>query len=143
MGKLIKFFWLVTLLTAFGVLLYTYAALGQEVWLEPGITSTARVSRNVYFYGALGLLVLFNFSFYAVSNNMRYKLHRLNEMLTSWQLGFAGMLNFFFIVSALFVMVLNAGDKFDYNNFGYLIYLALGLIGLWILALPVVIYKAR
>ncbi len=134
MGRLIKFFWFVSLAVGLGALLYTYASMGSQ--LEFGEYS---FSREAYFYGALAVLVLFNFTFYAISRNLRYRSASLEEMMVNWQLSFAAILNLFFIVSVFFVMLVNSGERFNFDSFGYLLYVCLGLILIWVLALPVLI----
>jgi hypothetical protein len=131
MGRLIKFLWLITLFASLGTLLYTYASMGEE--LEFG---TYQFSREVYFYTALLILVIFNFTFYTLSRNLGYENDKLRKALVNWQLSFAAVLNLFFITSVFFIMLVNSGESFNYNNFGYLIYLSLALIGVWILMLP-------
>ena len=136
MSRLIKFLWFVTLVTALGSLLYTYAAMGEQ--LEFG---TYRFSREVYFYGALFVLVIFNFTFYTLSRNLGYSDQKLRQALVNWQLSFAAVLNLFFISSVFFIMLVNGGEDFNYDNFGYLLYVSLGLILLWILMLPALFSK--
>ena len=131
MDRLIKFSWFVTLFAGLGALLYTYAAVGEQ--LSFGSYS---FSREMYFYGALLVLVVFNFTFYALSRNLGYRDEKLRTALVNWQLSFAAVLNLFFISSVFFIMLVNSGEDFNFDNFGYLLYICLGLIGIWILMLP-------
>lgn len=135
--------WIISLFSGLGVLLYTYAALGEEVVLSNDTSGFRTISREVYFYAGLGLLVIFNFTFYALSRNMHLSNYALKKALIGWQLGLAALLNFFFMAGALFIMLFNSGEKFNYSNFGYLIYVALGLLLLWVIALPLVISRNR
>jgi hypothetical protein len=137
MGRLVKFLWFLSLVIGLAALLYTYASMGSQ--LEFG---EYNFSKEAYFYGALAVLVLFNFTFYAVSRNLRYSSKHLEEMMVNWQLSFAAILNLFFIVSVFFVMLVNGGENFNFDNFGYLLYVCLGLILIWVLALPVLIGRA-
>jgi len=136
MGRMIKFLWFVTLLAGLGALLYTYAAAAEEMKF-----GTYSFSREFYFYAALFVLVLFNFTFYAITRNLRYQDERLKNALINWQLSFAAVLNLFFISSVFFIMMVNSGENIDYDYFGYLIYICLALIGLWILMLPAIFSK--
>jgi hypothetical protein len=133
MGRLIKFIWFLTLMMGLGALLYTYAAAAEQMTF-----GAYGFNREVYFYVALFILIFFNFTFYALSRNLRYKDNSLREALVNWQLSFAAVLNLFFITSVFFIMLVNSGENFDYDNFGYLIYVCLGLIGIWILMLPAI-----
>ena len=143
MGRIIKFIWLISLLTGLAVLLYSYASMGENVLLSNETDGSVRISREFYFYSGLAVLVLFNFGFYALSRNLHMSNKILKEALISWQMSFAAVLNFFYITAALFLMLFNSGERFNYANFGYLIYIALGLIVIWVIALPVVILKKR
>ncbi len=143
MGRIIKFIWIISLLTGLAVLLYTYASLGETVVYSSGDSETGSVTREMFFYIGLGVLVIFNFTFYAISRNMHLGHAPLKQALINWQLSFASCLNFFFIVGILFLMLYNSGENFNFNNFGYLVYISLAAIILWIIALPVVILKNR
>lgn len=133
MGRLIKFIWFLTLFVALFALLYTYAGAPEEM-----VFGSYSFTREVYFYVALFILVMFNFTFYALTRNLGYREGRLRSALINWQLSFAAVLNLFFITSVFFLMLTNSGENFDYDYFGYLIYVCLALIGLWILMLPAI-----
>ena len=137
MSRVVKFFWFLSLFAGLGSLLYTYASMSEQL-----VFGQSEFTREAYFYGALVILVLFNFTFYAISRNLRYSSKPLEEMMVNWQLSFAAVLNLFFIVSVFFVMLVNSGEQFNFDNFGYLLYVSLGLILLWVLALPVLIGRA-
>lgn len=143
MGRIVKFIWIISLLSALAVLLYTYASLAEVVFLTNDITDQGSITRETYFYIGLALLVVFNFGFYALSKNMHLGNAVLKEALVNWQLSFAMILNFFYMAAALFIMLFNSGENFNYNNFGYLIFIALGFVALWIVALPVIIVRNR
>lgn len=143
MGRIIKFIWIISLFTGLAVLLYTYASLGEVVNYTSDASGAGSVTRESFFYISLGVLVLFNFTFYAISRNMHLPHPPLKQALINWQLSFAACLNFFFIVTVLFLMLYNSGEMFNYNNFGYLVYVSLASIIGWIIALPVVILKNR
>lgn len=136
MERVIKFFWIVSLGIGLFALLYTYAGLG-----DPVAFGEFRFSREVYFYGALAILVLFNFTFYAISRNLRYQNSSLKNAIINWQLSFAAVLNLFFIVSVFFIMLVNAGEQFNFGYFGYLLYVCLGIIFVWVVALPIIIRR--
>ncbi|MDH5380981.1 MAG: hypothetical protein OEW75_09015, partial [Cyclobacteriaceae bacterium] len=68
-----------------------------------------------------------------------YKFYRV----VSWEYGLAAVINIFFTISLLFFSIFNSGEKFEYSNFGYLVYFSLALVALWVISLPFVIYSAR
>lgn len=145
MGRIIKFVWIISLLSGLATLMYTYASLGEVVSVhnETLSTQSGSVDREMFFYLALGILVVFNFTFYAISRNMHIADSGMKQVLINWQLSFAAVLNFFYIISMLFIMLINSGERFDYSNFGYLVYIALGLVVLWMILLPVAIVRER
>lgn len=143
MGQMIKAAWALSLLAGLGVLLYTYAALPAEVGYELNSSGdiTASVGRETFFYISLAILAVANFSLYTVSRSLRYKRESINNLMSGWQLSLAAVLNFFFIVAWNFLMMVNSGEVIRYGNFGFLIYMALGLIAVWLLALPVLLIR--
>jgi hypothetical protein len=145
MGRIIKFTWLISLLSGLATLMYTYASLGEVVSVnnETLATESGTITREAFFYSSLAILVVFNFTFYAISRNMHMADQGMKQLLINWQLSFAAVLNFFFIIGVLFIMLINSGENFSYGNFGYLVYVALVLILLWLLALPLLIMRQR
>lgn len=139
-GRFIKAFWFFSLLTSLANLLYVYAGLSQQV-IYGADTESWFTDKETFFYMALAILVVYNFSFYALSKNMKYRNEALNTLLINWQLSFTVVLNGFYIVGLNFVFLLNSGEKFNYDSFGYLIFVALGLIVIWLLALPVLVVR--
>ncbi|MCG8389410.1 MAG: hypothetical protein MJA30_27915, partial [Cytophagales bacterium] len=65
----------------------------------------------------------------------------LNSLLINWQLSFAIVLNLFYVVGLNFIFLFNSGEKFNYDSFGYLVLLALGLILVWLVALPILVVR--
>lgn len=143
MTRLIKAFWLITLFVSLVVLLYTYASLPIDVVyrLDESGNVAASIGRETFFYISLMVLVVANFSLYTVSRSLRYKREATNKLMTGWQLGLAGFLNFFFIVVWNFISLLNSGENFHYDHYGYMIYVTLGLVAIWVLALPVLLIR--
>lgn len=142
MTRLIKAFWFLSLIVGLIVLLYIYAGLPEQVAYEVEADGAmSYVGREAFFYISLAALVIANFSLYTVSRSLRYRRETTNILMTNWQLSLAGVLNFFFIVVWNFISLVNSGENFNYDNFGYMIYVALGLIVVWIIALPVLLIK--
>ncbi|UII30754.1 hypothetical protein LVD17_20890 [Fulvivirga ulvae] len=142
MARLIKSFWFLSLIIGLAVLLYIYAGLPEQVAYEIAPEGgMSYISRETFFYLSLAALVIANFSLYTVSRSLRYRKESINVLMTNWQLSLAGVLNFFFIVIWNFISLVNSGENFNYDNFGYMIYVALGLIVIWIIALPVLLIR--
>ena len=142
MTRLVKAFWFVTLLTSLSVMLYVYAALPEIITFDL-FANGSTFDREIYFYVALAILSLSNFSFYALSRHMKYKTESINTIMINWQLSLAGILNFFYIVAMLFLFLINSGEDFNYNNFGYLVFVSLGLVVIWVFVLPVLLIRNR
>ncbi len=142
MNRLIKAFWFVTLLATAGLLLFVYAGLyeNQQVLLNelaPGL------DREVFFYIGLAVIMLVNFTLYIGQWKIRKQDHTLAEFLKGWYMSLGSALNFFLIVVLFFVQVYNGSEKFDYSNFGYLIFISLGIIILCAISLPIFIIKQK
>lgn len=141
-GRFIKFFWFVSLFAGLAALLYVYAGLSQQV-VYGAEAETMFTDRESFFYIALGILTVCNFSFYALTKNMKYRSEEMNTLLVNWQLSFAIVLNVFYIIGVNFIFLLNSGEHFNYDNFGFLIIISLSLIVLWVFALPVLVIRQR
>ncbi|UII19063.1 hypothetical protein [Fulvivirga ligni] len=139
--RLIKAVWFVSLIVSLGVLLYVYASLPQDVIykLDEFGNPAGEFSRETFFYLSLLILVVANFSLYTVSRSLQYRDESIKQIMTSWQLSFAMVLNFFFGVIWNFLSLVNGGEHYEYTHSGYLIYVALGVIALWVIALPVIL----
>ncbi|MEL7001493.1 MAG: hypothetical protein AAFN93_02030 [Bacteroidota bacterium] len=142
MTRLVKAFWFLTVLISLAVLLYVYAGLPEVVAFDL-LGNGRSLDRETSFYIALVILSLTNFSLYALSRHMKYRSEAINTIMINWQLSLAGLLNFFYIVSMLFVFLLNSGESFNFNNFGYLIFVSLGFVIIWIFVLPILLIRNR
>lgn len=142
--RFIKVSWFFSLVGTLATLLYVYAALPEHVVysLSDRFVGKAAIGREGFFYVALFSIAFVNFLLYALSRNLKYKLPDVNDLIRNWQLSLAVVLNIFFIVILFFVYLVNSGDKFDYDYFGYLIYVCLGLLFIWIVALPFLLVRA-
>ena len=141
MARLIKAFWFFSLLVCLGVLLYVYAGLPEKVVyaIDNIGNPLSSINKESFFYISLAALVVANFSLYTVSKSLHYRRASTKRLMVNWQLSLAGVFNIFFIVIWNFISLVNSGENFDYDNFGYMIYIAIGLIIVWIIALPVLI----
>lgn len=141
--RFIKFGWIISVVAALASLLYVYAALPELVVysLSDAVVAKGAMTREVFFYSALGLLALSNFLLYALSKNVRYKSESINLLLKKWQLSFATVLNFFYLIIFNFLQLVNGGESFDFHSFGYLIYIGIALIAGWLLILPILLVR--
>ncbi|MEO1051836.1 MAG: hypothetical protein AAFX87_14495 [Bacteroidota bacterium] len=142
MARLIKAFWFVTVLATFASLLYVYASIPEMVNIltrEDRVDSLV-VSRDTLFYVTLALTAFSNFVLYSIYrslNNRANRKYRYAPTLIKWVLSFGAVLNLFFIVCMQFITLYNSGENFNYDNFGYLIYVTGGFIIIWLISLPI------
>ena len=142
--RFIKFGWGITVVAALATLLYIYAALPELVVysLSDEVIPKGAVSRESFFYISLIFLAGINFLLYALASNASYRNKFINLALKQWKFGLAVVINIFFIVALNFIQLVNSGERFNFDYFGYLIYVGLGLILLWILTLPILLVRA-
>lgn len=132
MNKLFKFFWLISLLLYFGTLLLIYAFLPEQVGINANTHGLPDefISKENFFYVSLAVFALSNALFYAL-----YKLlyatsrsaatvsaMRLRQAIGSWLLGFAAVLNLFFMLAMSFFSMLNSKQKYDIDLLIMLVY---------------------
>lgn len=138
--------WLVSFVGATVVLFYVYSSLPDMVaYSGDEVTSFEYIDRELFFYFFLIVLALLNILLYSISARkwIRSSSTQKINRLTSWKFGLGVVVNIFLVISMVFVSIFNSGEKFDYSNFGYLVYFSLALVILWVISLPFVIYSAR
>lgn len=132
--KISRGVWFVSVLGALGALLICYAALPEEVFLIQEEVEYISVSRESFFYLALGLITLVNSLVFIVGF-----LYKKGEDFRTWFNGLVITLNIFFVITLFFINVTNGTERFDYSRIGILIYGSVGLVGLWALAWPMIL----
>jgi hypothetical protein len=131
--RILKVIWFFSLLATSGVLFYVYASLPETVSLIEG-TEGASISREYFFYLALGLLAVFNFMVFILR-----RLYTVEEPwnVVAWFYGLVVFLNLFVLVSLSFTSLINSGERFDYPRIGVIIYGTLLLLAGWSVAWPI------
>lgn len=142
MNRLIKALWFTTLVATFTFLLFVYAGFHEDQLIFLNDTMGG-IDREVFFFAALSIVMLSNFTFYILQWRMRKQDTEIVEFVKGWLMGLAASFNFFLIVTLSFLQVFNGGENFDYANIGYLIFLSLGIIVLCVLTLPAYIIKEK
>lgn len=140
-GRFIKVFWFFTLLGSLASLLYVYAALSQDSQIYFSEANKLFSDKESFFYTALAVLAIQNFAFYTLSKNLKYKTEKVKTLLVNWFISFAGTLNIFYIVMVHFLYLVNIGENFDFDNFGFLAFVALALVIGWLISLPVLVVR--
>ncbi|MBX7127453.1 MAG: hypothetical protein K1X47_17285 [Cyclobacteriaceae bacterium] len=130
-AKIFRGFWFFTLVGLLVFFLYDYASMSEELLLSDEATNLT-VSRDVFFYCFLALAALTNGSVYLMRSLMKHPSY------VSWYTGLVILCNFFFMLTAYFVMLYNSTEKYDFKYMGLALYLVLGAVALWLIVLPVV-----
>ena len=126
MNRLLKFFWIVSIIMFFGFLLLVYAFLDDRV----GVLSNKMgmpnefIARETFFY--VGLIT------FLVSNALLYMLYKLmmltrrssktesalalRQDIAYWLLGLATAINLYFMMAIAFFGLFNSREKFDINE---------------------------
>ena len=146
-ARILKMIWLVSFIGVNITLFYVFAGLPEMVAFSgDDNTSIDYIDKDLFFYFFLAVIGVLNVLIYVLAskgiglkNMSSYKMYRL----VGWEYGMAIVINIFLAISMFFINIFNSGEKFEYSNFGYLVYFSLGLVILWVLSLPFVIYSAR
>ena len=145
-AKVLKLIWLVSFIGVSVALFYVYSGLPDMVaYSGDEATSFEYIDKELFFYFFLGVIAIINVLLYAISGKRLIRSNSSQKIsrVTSWKFGLGVVVNLFLVISMIFISIFNSGEKFDYSNFGYLVYFSLALVVLWIVSLPFVIYSAR
>ena len=145
-SKIFKFVWLISFMAVSIVLFYVYSGLPEMVvYSGDESTSLEYIGKDTFFYFFLIVIGLLNILLYAISDKMLSKSgnYRKLSSLIAWKFGLGIVVNIFLTISMVFISIFNSGERFDYSNFGYLVYFSLALVVLWVISLPFVIFSSR
>jgi len=147
MDKILKLIWIISFFSVNAVLFYVYAGLPERVAYSGDETGSLEyVGKELFFYFFLAVNGLINIILYVLTKRglaNKQVSTRKAEKIAGWKYGLALVINIFLSISMTFISIFNSGEKFDYSNFGYLVYFSLGLVILWIISFPFVIYSSR
>jgi|GEM_PF-5636172 len=136
MGKVIKGFWLLTLLLVFIILMYVYASLPEAVYYS----ETHSLDNNTFFYVALAIIAFVNFPLYALSLKFK-KDQALAQAIYGWIFTLATVLNGFLFVALQYINLFNSTERVNYSYYGYYLYICLAFLVGCIVALPILFLK--
>ncbi|MEQ8925254.1 MAG: hypothetical protein RLO81_05535 [Fulvivirga sp.] len=142
MNRLIKALWFTTLLAVSAFLLFVYAGFREDQLIFINNTFEG-LDRETFFFLALTLITVSNFTFYILSWRLRKQDNKMTEFIKGWLMGMAAALNFFLIVVLSFLQIFNGGENFNYQSIGYLIFVSLGAVIISVLSLPVFLVKEK
>jgi hypothetical protein len=136
MGRVIKGFWLLTLLLVFGILMYVYASLPEVVYYS----EVNSLDNNAFFYVALGIIAFVNFPLYAISLKFK-KQQALAQAIYGWIFTLATVFNGFLFVALQYINLFNSTERVNYGYYGYYLYICLALLVACMVALPILFLK--
>lgn len=155
MNKFIKLFWFISLLGFLAILLLVYSALPLEVDVSLGSTfiGDISVSRNIFFYTMIAIVVLSNGLFLALSKainlinaddikrNVFLENSTFRASLTNWLGSFSAILNLFYSMGTMFVGLHNNPEYVLTSTYSSVAYLSIFLIIGWIFWLVVIVLR--
>ena len=129
--KVFRLVWYFSLLAVSGILLYTYAGLPQDVTFLnlQGIAGT--LSRDIYFYIVIGVLVLAN-----VLPLIMIRGGFKSDFFKAWVYGLIVACNIFFCMGLGFVSIFNSTESYDFSRIAVTIYGSVALVALWSFVWP-------
>ena len=136
MGNIIKGFWFVTFVLVFGILLYVFASLPEQVHYSENNT----VDSNTFFYVALAIIAFTNFPLYALSLKFK-KDESLARTIYGWIFTLATVLNGFLFIVLQYMSLFNSSEKVNYSFYGYFLYICLAMLVGCMVALPIILLK--
>lgn len=135
--RIFRAVWFISMVAVVAVLLYGYASLQEEVGVYENGTEIMRISRDTFFYIALGLLAVINVLVYLVAS-----VSKQNTEFRTWFYGLIITFNLFFIIGIAFVSLYNSGEGYDYTRLETIIYGSIALFSIWTVGWPLYIgYK--
>jgi hypothetical protein len=132
--KVFRGVWFISFLAVVANLMWVYVELPQDVVLQEQDTKLITLNKEVLFYSWMALVGIVNVLVYVLNKKLVP-----NEAFRSWFTGLIILLNIFFIISLSYIGLYNSSEKFDFIRAGAILYLAIGLLGVWVTSWPVIV----
>lgn len=132
--KVFRGVWFISFLAVVANLMWVYAELPQDVVLREQDTKLVTLNKEFLFYSWMALVGIVNVMIYALSKKLVP-----DEAFRSWFTGLIILLNLFFIISLSYIGLYNSSEKFDFIRAGAVLYLGIGLIGIWVTSWPLIL----
>ncbi|AHM58920.1 hypothetical protein D770_03265 [Flammeovirgaceae bacterium 311] len=153
MNRLLKFFWIASMLLFFGALLLIYAYLDERVGVlsnEWGMPNEF-ITRETFFYSSLIAFVITNAILYTLHKLLILSRHSaktervlaLRLDLAAWLLGFAGTLNLLFVFTMLFFGLFNSSENYSIDRYVIFVYAGPLLLAIMFGLLVYILMKRR
>lgn len=148
MSRFVKLFWVFSLIGFLAALLFSYTSIPEQVDIALGssVVSSIFLSRDVYFYAMIGIMVFTNATLLTMAKvlNIIPSLEASNTFkvnIINWLGSFSVILNLFFSITALIVGFYNNPAFESPTHYNYLAYIGLVLILVWLFGLLYVLVK--
>jgi hypothetical protein len=132
--KVFRGVWFISFLAVVANLMWVYVELPQDVVLQEQVTKLLTLNKEVLFYSWMALVGIVNVLVYVLSKKLVP-----DEAFRSWFIGLIILLNLFFIISLSYIGLYNSSEKFDFIRAGAILYLTIGLLGIWVTSWPVIV----
>ncbi|MBX2963255.1 MAG: hypothetical protein KF687_12135 [Cyclobacteriaceae bacterium] len=132
--KVFRGVWFISLLGVVANLMWVYAGLPENVVIHEEGVSQYVLNKEILFYSWLGIIGVINLMIYVFGKPLTP-----DEGFRSWFTGLIINLNVFLVVSMSFIGLYNSTEKFDFSQAGIVIYIVLGLVGIWLTSWLVVV----
>jgi|GEM_PF-2701079 len=131
-GNLLRGLGSVSIFVLAAVLLFAYANLPDQVLVLMSETGEPLqyIPKNLFFYAMLSASAVINIALIYLARLVKSSQHF--KSMKGWIWILVMMVNMFLMISITFISILNGEENFDYSNFGYLVYVGLGFLVLWV-----------
>lgn len=136
--KIFKGVWFISMLAVVANMLYVYAGLPEEVVVGEEDLSNYVIGREILFYSWLAVVGITNVLVYVFGKSIEP-----DETFRTWLTGLIITVNLFFIIGLSFIGLYNSSETFDFNRAGIVLYISMGLMGIWLTSWPVILVLRR
>ncbi|HRJ30149.1 MAG TPA: hypothetical protein PLV21_17800 [Cyclobacteriaceae bacterium] len=132
--KVFRGVWFISFLAVIANLMWVYAGLPEQVVVRELEASSYAIDRDVLFYAWLAIVGIVNTMAFVFGKSASS-----DEAFRTWFTGLVITINIFLVIGFSFIGLYNSTEKFDFSRVGVVLYLGLGLIGVWITSWPVIV----
>lgn len=132
--KVFRGVWFISFLAVVANLMWVYVELPEDVVLQEQGTKLITLNKEVLFYSWMALVGIVNVMIFIMSEKLVP-----DVSFRSWLTGLIILLNLFFVISLSYIGLYNSSEKFDFIRAGAVLYLGIGLIGIWVTSWPVIV----
>ncbi len=132
--KVFRGVWFISFLAVVANLMWVYAGLPEQVVIRELEVSSYAIDREALFYAWLAVVGIVNTMAFVFGKSTLS-----DEALRTWFTGLIITINIFLIIAFSFIGLYNSTEIFDFTRLGVVLYIGLGLVGLWITSWPIIV----